>query len=274
MWAQPATLHNVALLQERGVNFLGPEYGPVASGDVGLGRLLEPAQIVERLLAAPDADLVGKRLIVSAGPTLEDIDPVRFIGNRSSGKMGFALARRAAARGAEVDLVTGPVQLQTPLGVRRHDIRSALELQRALDVQLQRHADALIMAAAVGDFRAQQVLPHKLKRSGDWTLSLVQNPDIIRGLADHPAAAAVTRVAFAVETGEDSEIIDRARIKLNAKRVHAVVANRAEDALGRDDNRAHWISEHAVRSFPTLSKHDLADAILDCVVQRWQYNRP
>jgi phosphopantothenoylcysteine decarboxylase/phosphopantothenate--cysteine ligase len=274
MWAQAATSHNVSLLRERGVDFLGPEFGPVASGDVGLGRLLEPAQIVERLLAGPSRDLAGKRLIISAGPTLEDIDPVRFIGNRSSGKMGFALARRASARGAEVDLVSGPVQLQTPVGVRRHDVRSALELQRALQIQLERPADALIMAAAVGDFRAQQTLPRKLKRTGDWTLTLIQNPDVIASLADHPGASAVTRIAFAVETGQDSEIIQHAQAKLKAKRVHAIVANRAEDALGRDDNRAHWLSEEGVRSFPTLDKHDLADAILDCLLQRWQYTRP
>jgi phosphopantothenoylcysteine decarboxylase / phosphopantothenate---cysteine ligase len=274
MWEQPATQHNVQLLEARGVRFLGPVRGSVASGDVGWGRMLEPEQIVEQLLAEAAQDLRGKRILVTAGPTLEDIDPVRFIGNRSTGKMGFALAQRAAARGADVCLISGPVQLPTPLGVARRDVRSALQMQHALATELQTPTDAILMAAAVGDFRPQHAQTTKLKRDGGWTLALLENPDLIAGLADLPSAASVTRIAFAVETGSDAEILAHARTKLGKKRVHAVVANRADEAFARDDNRAHWVTAEEVRSLPTMSKSALADTILDSLIQRWQYVRP
>ncbi len=261
MWQHPATQHNVRLLRERGVDFVGPAHGAVASGDVGWGRLAEPADIVAAL--SDHGSLAGRRLVVSAGPTLEDIDPVRFIGNRSSGKMGFAIAARAAARGAEVDLICGPVTLPTPPGVRRTDVRTALQMQSALRERLQHPADAVIMAAAVGDYRAASVSPSKLKRDGAATLELVENPDIISGLAKEQYARRPLFIAFAVETGDDSQIESYARDKLQKKGVDAVVANAASEAFGKDDNRAQLITASSHTSLPTMSKARLADAILD-----------
>ncbi len=261
MWQHPATQYNVRLLRERGVEFVGPAHGVVASGDVGWGRLAEPADIVAAL--SDHGSLAGRRLVVSAGPTLEDIDPVRFIGNRSSGKMGFAIAARAAARGAEVDLICGPVTLPTPPGVRRTDVRTALQMQSALRERLQHPADAVIMAAAVGDYRAASVSPSKLKRDGAATLELVENPDIISGLAKEQYTRRPLFIAFAVETGDDSQIESYARDKLQKKGVDAIVANSASEAFGKDDNRAQLITASSHTSLPTMSKACLADAILD-----------
>jgi phosphopantothenoylcysteine decarboxylase / phosphopantothenate---cysteine ligase len=269
MWAHPATQRSRELLLQRGVHFLGPIHGLVASGDVGLGRLLDPEALVETLLRGHDRDLVGRRIVISAGPTHEDLDPVRFIGNRSTGKMGFALARNAAQRGAEVELVSGPVSLETPHGVRRFDVRSALEMLAALRSCLARPADALIMAAAVGDFRPAQRLSHKLKREGDLDLSLVQNPDLIATLSRDASARQAVRIAFALETGSDEEILARAAHKRSKKGVHAVIANRVDEALGTNDNRAHLVSDAGVTSYEPMSKHDLAHTILDWLRGRW-----
>src|SRR5262249_42326107 len=159
-----------AALARDGVEILGPAEGEVASGETGLGRMLEPEELAGRVrarLARGDGDLTGVRLIVTAGPTVEDIDPVRFISNRSSGKMGFALAERAAQRGAEVTLIAGPVTLPTPARVTRVDVRSAVEMRRALFAALGpklASADALLMCAAVGDYRPERVSREKLKR--------------------------------------------------------------------------------------------------------------
>ena len=166
MWQHPATQANVAVLRER-VRFVGPVHGPVASGDVGMGRLADPGAIVEAALAAiaprGGSDLAGKLIVVTAGPTFEPIDPVRFLGNRSSGQMGFSIAGRAAARGARVILVAGPVSLATPHGVDRRDVQTTTEMGAALDAALP-GADALIMAAAVADFRPSVTSATKLKK--------------------------------------------------------------------------------------------------------------
>lgn len=264
MWSHAATRANVALLRERGVVILGPDHGPVASGDVGFGRMLAPEQIVQQMTAEP-RDLTGHRIVVSAGPTLEDIDPVRFIGNRSSGKMGFALAERAAARGAEVELVAGPVHLPTPPAVRRTDVRSALDMLDALSAAVSQPTDALIMAAAVGDYRPSSASPEKLKRGGPSQIELVENPDVIATLAARSFARRPVFVAFAVETGSDERVIEYARGKLTKKGVDAVVANHAADSFRRDDNRAHLITPDMQHSFETMSKLDLADEILNWV---------
>jgi phosphopantothenoylcysteine decarboxylase/phosphopantothenate--cysteine ligase len=268
MWTHPATRRNASLLRAHGIVFLGPTQGAVASGDEGWGRMLEPSEIVAALWATK-ADLAGRRLVISAGPTLEDLDPVRFLGNRSSGKMGFALSRRAAARGADVSLVAGPVQLDTPASVNRQDVRSALEMKAAMAKELERPADAVIMAAAVGDFRASSVSQHKLERKGELQLTLTQNPDIISDLAAHHRNSSTTFVAFAVETGSDERLIDRALAKLERKGVDLIVANHANDALGRDDNRAHLITKGDRVSLPAMSKDDVADAILDWLARHW-----
>ncbi len=267
MWQHPATQANVEILRRRGATLIGPAFGPVASGDEGWGRLAEPADIVAAL---QPADLSGRRIVVSAGPTLEDLDPVRFMGNRSSGKMGFALATRAALRGANVDLVAGPVTLPTPHGVRRIDVRSALQMQRALRDCLCEPTDSLIMAAAVGDYRAAAVSEAKLKRDGALALELVENPDVVASLAAASYEPRPLFVAFAVETGSDEQIADYARSKLHKKGVDAIVANAAQDAFGNDDNRAQLITQESHVILPKMSKMMLADSILDWLKERWQ----
>jgi phosphopantothenoylcysteine decarboxylase/phosphopantothenate--cysteine ligase len=186
MWEHPAVQRNVAeLASQKRVTLAGPVAGEVASGDVGVGRMAEPEAILGAIATAlSPRDLAGMRVVVTAGPTLEDLDPVRFVGNRSTGKMGFACAERAAARGAEVTLLAGPVTLATPHGVKRVDVRGAVAMQaalwQALGTDLSR-ADALVMAAAVADHRPTEISATKLKKKGDErvTLELVKNPDLL-----------------------------------------------------------------------------------------------
>ena len=256
------------MLVEDGVEMAGPVEGAVASGDVGLGRMIEPEDVVQRIVARlGGGELAGVRLVVTAGPTVEDIDPVRFIGNRSSGKMGFALAGRAAMRGAAVTLVAGPVALETPPGVRRVDVRSALDLKRELLAALGPDlsaADALLMCAAVGDFRAEHVATDKLKRgTAGLTLRLVQNPDVLSEIGAMRRGKRPVLVGFAVETGTDTEIVARAREKLRKKRVDVVVANHAAESMGRDDNRVLLVGEGFADALPALPKAQVADRIVD-----------
>ncbi len=273
MWRHPATQRNLAILaNDARVRLVGPVEGEVASGDVGLGRMADPEQIAAAILAAlGPQDLAGRHVVVSAGPTVEDVDPVRFIGNRSSGKMGFALAERAAARGARVTLVAGPVALPTPAGVTRIDVRGALSMKAALWQVLGEDlggADALIMSAAVGDYRPREALDHKLKRSGAaWTLELVPNPDVLAEIGAARAGKQPLLVGFAVETVTGDALIAEARKKLASKRVDWVVANEAGDAFGRDDNRAVWVGANEAVSFGLLHKQALADRILDQIAR-------
>jgi phosphopantothenoylcysteine decarboxylase/phosphopantothenate--cysteine ligase len=273
MWAHPATARNVATLAKDGIELVGPAEGEVASGDVGLGRLLEPEDLAERIAARlGGGDLAGTRVVVTAGPTVEDIDPVRFIGNRSSGKMGFALAERASQRGAAVTLIAGPVALSTPPGVRRIDVRSALDLRRELFATMGTGlsgADALLMCAAVGDYRAERIARQKLKRGdGGLTLQLVQNPDVLSEIGAARRGKRPVLVGFAVETGTDAEIVDRARAKLARKRVDVVIANHAAESMGRDDNRVLIVDQRSADVLPALPKAQVADRIVDWLATR------
>jgi phosphopantothenoylcysteine decarboxylase/phosphopantothenate--cysteine ligase len=274
MWHHPATQRNVATLQTDGrATLVGPVDGEVASGDTGMGRMAEPETMLHAVRAAlTKKDLQGRRVLITSGPTVEDIDPVRFITNRSTGKMGFALAERAAWRGAQVTLISGPSVLATPQGVRRVDIRSATELQtqmaQVLGPDLQ-GVDALLMAAAVADHRPQKTHETKLKRlEGGLQLDLVANPDLLaevgskRQKKNHPVL-----VGFAVETGPDDEIETLAKEKLIRKGLDLIVANPGAEALGRDDNRAQLISTSRSERLPRLHKSDLADRILDELVR-------
>lgn len=271
MWTNPAVERNVTQLRDAGVRFLGPVQGVVASGDVGWGRMLEPTDIADAVLrAAPLVkDLDGKHIVVSAGPTVEDIDPVRFISNRSTGRMGYAIAERCVARGASVDLVSGPVHLKPPYGARVHPVRSALSMLDTLRQLGARAPDAVIMAAAVGDFRAREPSVTKLKRHGDVAIDLVENPDIIATLAAERVKPNTKFVAFALETGDDDTIIDYARGKLAKKGVDMVVANRADEALGQTTNRVHLVTRESCTSHPVLDKAIIADLILDTLIQGW-----
>jgi phosphopantothenoylcysteine decarboxylase/phosphopantothenate--cysteine ligase len=222
MWEQEAVRRNVETIEGRSGIVVGPVVGPLASGEVGPGRMAEPETVVAALedVLAGGRALAGRRVLVTAGPTREFLDPVRFLSNRSSGRMGFALAGEAARRGADTVLVAGPVDLATPRGVRRVDVTSAREMLAAV----QREApgtDLLVMAAAVADYRAVETSAEKHKRSrGPLPVELEENPDILAAAAD--LAPQAVRIGFAAETGH---LEAEARRKLTAKRAHAIVAN-------------------------------------------------
>ena len=270
MWDHPATQRNVAALAEqRRITLIGPVSGEVASGDVGYGRMVEPATIYAAIVNAfAPRDLIGLRVVVTAGPTIEDLDPVRFLSNRSTGKMGFAIAACAAARGARVTLVSGPVALATPWGARRVDVRSAREMQAALGVALDDACDALVMTAAVSDYRPAETAKTKQKKAAGETtraLALVQNPDLLATIGRARKGSRPVLVGFAVETASDARIVAYARKKLAEKRVDLVVANHASDAFGRDDNRATLVTARAAEALPAMTKKALADRVLDRV---------
>ena len=272
MWSHPAVQRNVAMLREQGrVEFVGPVDGEVASGDSGVGRMADPKAIAAAVLGRViPRDLGRLRVVVTAGPTVEDLDPVRFLGNRSTGKMGFAIAARAAARGAKVTLIAGPVTLPTPHGVQRVDVRSARAMRdtlwQAIGPDLSA-ADALIMTAAVADYRPSEERASKIKRSGaTMKLELLPNPDILAevGAARHGRKPVL--IGFAVETDTDDRVVAAALNKLETKRVDLVVANHASDSFGREDNRATLVERSGAATMGVLSKTDLADRILDRVL--------
>lgn len=278
MWSHPATRRNVATLTGDGrVHFIGPESGEVASGDSGVGRMAEPEAVHAAILAQLSQDAFnGKHIVVTAGPTVEDLDPVRFVSNRSTGKMGFALAERAAQRGAHVTLIAGPVELPTPYGVHRVDVRSAVAMRgavwQAVGPDLS-HADALIMCAAVGDYRPAEMHSSKLKRGeSGLTLELVQNPDIISEIGAARQGKRPILVAFAVETATPEQIVEHARNKLQKKRVDLVVANHAKDSFGKSDNVATLVGPLDALPLPQMPKLELADRVLDWTLARLSEN--
>ncbi len=222
MWDKPTTQQHAAALRGRGVWFAGPVSGPLASGEVGMGRMAEPEAIVEAVeAAAGQGPLAGRTVLVTAGPTHEPLDPVRYLGNRSSGKMGFALAAEAARRGARVVLVAGPVALASPPGVERVDVVTAREMEKAVSEHAPA-ADLVVMAAAVADFRPRRAAPGKIKKEDGLPaiLELEENPDILAGL--RAVAPRAVLVGFAAET----EDLDRhARAKLERKGADFLVAN-------------------------------------------------
>ena len=266
MWAHPATQANVATLRARGVELLGPAVGDQACGETGPGRMVESADIVAALSRVPlDGVLAGCHVVVSAGPTYEDLDPVRFIGNRSSGRMGFAIAAAAQAAGARVTLVAGPVALPTPVGATRVDVRSAREMLAAMTAVAAK-ADIVIAAAAVADYRPATASTGKIKKSGAaLTLALTENPDILAALAALPHRPFL--VGFAAET-EDLEA--HARAKLARKGIDLIAANRVGDGLGieTDDNalELYWPDGHA--SLPRAPKPQLAQELIAAIAER------
>ncbi len=267
MWHHPATERNVATLRADGrVTLVGPVRGAVANGDVGMGRMAEPEAIVEAIRAVlRNPDLSGKHVVVTAGPTVEDLDPVRFISNRSTGKMGFAVASAAAARGARVTLIAGPVSLATPAGVTRVDVRSARDMGEAIDTALA-DGDALIMAAAVGDWRPRDVSSDKSKKgaSDALTIELVKNPDLLAGVGARRTGKHPVLVGFALET---KDLVGYAKKKLVEKKVDLVVANLAAHGFGGDEDEVVIVGDKVERSM-RASKRAIADAILDEVVAR------
>jgi phosphopantothenoylcysteine decarboxylase/phosphopantothenate--cysteine ligase len=270
MWAHPATQENVARLRARGVEIIGPAYGRMASGLEGWGRMVEPAELLGHIRRAlgRNGPLVGRRVVVTAGPTYEPIDPVRFVGNRSSGKQGFALAQAALDRGAEVVLIAGPVALETPVGARRIDVGTAAEMAEAVWREAEA-ADVLLMAAAVADYRPAQSQPFKIKRGEGLALELIPTVDILAGVAARRASAGKPHVivGFAAET---RDLLENARAKLRAKGLDLIVANDVTEpgaGFAVDTNRVTLIDARGrIEPLPLMSKAAVAEAILDRVV--------
>jgi len=267
MWLHPATQRNVARLRADGVTILDPDEGAMACGEFGPGRLPEPPFIWERMqamLAAPrqapapgirGGALAGRHVLITAGPTHEPIDPVRYIANRSSGKQGYAIAEALAALGARVTLVSGPVALPTPPGVHRVDVESAREMAAAVEAALP--ADIAIMVAAVADWRAETSAGQKIKKdgSGPPTLTLAENPDILAGLAASEHRPRLL-IGFAAET---EQVVDHAIAKRARKNVDWIVANDVSgDVMGGDSNSVHIVTADGVESWDNLPKAQVA----------------
>jgi phosphopantothenoylcysteine decarboxylase/phosphopantothenate--cysteine ligase len=239
-------------------------HGALASGERGMGRMSEPGEIADALEALFGArDLAGMAVLVSAGPTVEDIDPVRFLSNRSSGKMGYAIAARAAARGAQVTLVSGPVSLSPPPGCELVPVRSAREMHAAITGRSAR-MDAVVMTAAVADYRPLASAEQKLKKTKKLTLELVENPDILLALGAARSGAKPVLVGFALET---ENLLPYARDKLVRKKADLIVANHASDGLGGEQNVATFVLPGGDEPQGSLSKQELADRIWDRVKQ-------
>lgn len=285
MWHHPATQRNLAQLRADGIEVMEPAEGSMACGEYGKGRLPEPPEIVEKIeqmlaagpmaspalltdttrtINAPDlsrANLYGRHVIVTAGPTHEPIDPVRFIGNRSSGLQGFAIARAAARAGARVTLIAGPVALPTPPGVTRVDVETAREMRDAVAAALP--ADVAIMVAAVADWRSEDSATRKIKKDGSGappTLTLAENPDILAELcenADRPSLV----IGFAAET---HDVIAHATAKRARKGADWIVANDVSgDVMGGGANSVHLVTQAGVESWPTMSKDAVARRLIE-----------
>jgi phosphopantothenoylcysteine decarboxylase/phosphopantothenate--cysteine ligase len=279
MWMHAATTANVATLRERGSIVIEPAVGRLTGADTGKGRLPEPAEIfavARRLLArasdgpAPGADLAGRHVVVTAGGTREPLDPVRFLGNRSSGKQGYAFARTAVARGARVTLIAANVALPDPAGVDVVRVGTTAELREAT-LKSATEADVVVMAAAPSDFRPSTYQDHKIKKREDGsapTIELAVNPDISAELGAQKRSGQLL-VAFAAETNDG---IANARAKLARKRADLIVLNEvgAEKAFGTDDNAATVLgSDGSVTEIGLRGKEDLADAVWDLVARRF-----
>ena len=261
MWSHAATQANLDVLRSRGTVVLGPGSGSQACGEFGAGRLLEADAIVAELSALHGPKLLdGVRVLVNAGPTFEDIDPVRYLGNRSSGRMGFAVAQAAAEAGASVQLVAGPVHLPTPAGVEREDVRSARQMHAAVMRHIPQ-SDIFVSAAAVGDYRSAEIATHKLKKTGNaLSLTLSENPDILAEVAARKSRPFV--VGFAAET---SNLQTYARAKLERKKLDLIAANQVGDgACGFDtaDNELLLLWPGGEEHLARAPKIDLARALV------------
>jgi phosphopantothenoylcysteine decarboxylase/phosphopantothenate--cysteine ligase len=250
MWAAAATRRNLEQLRRDGIDILGPASGAQACGENGPGRMLEPADLLAALPALLGAGaLARQRVLVTAGPTYEAIDPVRGLSNRSSGRMGYAIAQAAADAGAEVCLVSGPTCLATPRGVRRIDVVSAAQMQQAVFDELP-GVDVFIGVAAVADYRVAAVADHKLKKTGaPLTLQLEPNPDILAAVAAR--ADAPFCVGFAAET---EHLLQHAEAKRRRKQVPLLVANLAQDTLGGDDAELVLLDANGAQTLPRADK--------------------
>jgi len=268
MWAHPATQANAATLRERGVELIGPDEGETAEGELGVGRMVEPAEIfarIQELLGAQEPSLAGKRVLVTAGGTREPIDAVRYVGNRSSGRMGVALAAEARRGGADVTLVASNLTVEPPLGIELVDAPTAADVERAT---ARSDADVVLMAAAVADYRPSET--DEAKRPKDdkrWTIELEPTADVLKGLGERRTNGQVL-VGFAAETDENG--LERARRKLADKKVDLIVYNdvsRMDVGFDSEDNEVVLLSAQGERSVGKAPKDAIAAAILDEVEQ-------
>ena len=258
MWEHAATVSNVATLRARGITIIDPDVGAMACGETGPGRLPDVPKLLAAITAVlADGPLAGRHVLVTAGPTHEPIDPVRYIANRSSGKQGFAIAGALAALGARVTLVAGPVSLPTPAGVVRVDVETARDMADAVEAALP--ADAAVMVAAVADWRAE-ASGIKIKKTADGppALALFENPDILAALAKGPRRPRLV-IGFAAET---NDVIAHAKAKLACKGCDLIVANDVSgDVMGGDRNSVHLVSAQGVESLPEAPKDVIAHAL-------------
>jgi phosphopantothenoylcysteine decarboxylase/phosphopantothenate--cysteine ligase len=264
MWMHPATQRNVAQLKADGVEILGPGSGSQACGEVGDGRMIEPEEILAALMAwAQPKLLAAKRVLLTAGPTFEAIDPVRGITNLSSGKMGFALAQACAEAGAAVTLIAGPTALATPAGVTRVDVRSAGDMATAVDARV-KACEIFIAVAAVADYTPADVQTKKVKKSaGPLTLTMRPTVDILAQVAARPKPP--FSVGFAAET---DDVLQNADAKRRNKKVSLLIANRAQDALGSDDNEVTLLDERGAHPLPRMGKLALARQLVAEIASR------
>lgn len=266
MWHHPATQRNLAALKADGVHFVGPNEGAMACNEHGLGRMAEPEEIlaaIETLLSGTKP-LSGKKALVTAGPTYEPIDPVRFLGNRSSGKQGYAIAKALVEAGAEVTLVSGPVELPPPAGATLIRVETAREMQAACDAALP--ADIAVMTAAVADWRPETQADHKMKKTGTGTpsVTLTENPDILAGLAKSAKRPGLL-IGFAAET---QNVVAYGQEKRARKGCDWIVANDVSNGVfGTDQNTVHLITANGTEDWPQLSKEAVAARIVSHIVK-------
>lgn len=275
MWQNSATQENIAVLKDRGYHLLQPASGEQACGEVGAGRMPEAVEIFQHWqqlalenTSHDNAFWQGKKLLITAGPTYEDLDPVRFLGNRSSGKMGFAIAEQAARLGAEVTLIAGPVNLVTPQGVKREDVRSAQQMFEAVQKHYQQ-AEAFISAAAVADFRIANASEQKIKKQAEQdglTLNLVKNPDIIAWVAAQKDKPFV--VGFAAET---QNVLEYAQAKLQKKNLDMICANQVGENLGfeSDQNQLTLMTAVQQKALASSSKDEQAQQLLAFIAENY-----
>jgi phosphopantothenoylcysteine decarboxylase / phosphopantothenate---cysteine ligase len=270
MWSHPATQRNMAQLAADGAHILGVGSGFQACGETGDGRMLEPEQILEDVIAFFQPKLLaGKRVLITAGPTFEPLDPIRGITNHSSGKMGFAIARAAREAGAEVTLVAGPVHLPTPRGVARIDVQSARDMLAAT-MNEEPRADVFVATAAVADWRPATESDHKIKKPSNGqapTVAFTENPDILQAVAKGPRAksGALYCVGFAAET---QDLVAHARAKLARKGIPLIVGNIGPLTFGLDDNQMLLVDAQGVRELPRASKTVLARQLVAEIARR------
>jgi phosphopantothenoylcysteine decarboxylase/phosphopantothenate--cysteine ligase len=271
MWQHAATKRNLAALRTDGIHVIGPNDGEMACGEFGPGRMAEPEEIlaaIEKLLT-PDTRLSGFKALVTAGPTYEPIDPVRYIANRSSGKQGYAIASALADAGANTVLVSGPVEIAAPRGVKLVKVQTAREMWDASQAELP--ADIAVCAAAVADWRTETSAPVKLKkRNIAPTLALIENPDILASLSTHASLRPKLVIGFAAET---DELIANATAKRIAKGSDWIVANDINgNVMGGDNNRVHLVTAKGAEPWPEMSKHEVARRLTDRIASSFGKN--